>query len=84
MADKNDLVEWLLEALRANGGRSSIADACKHVWSHHEADLRRSGDLFYTWQYDIRWAAYRLRKQGLMRPEAASPRGVWELVPPPR
>ena len=80
MADKTDLVEWLAEALRANGGRASIIEVCKHVWNTHEAGLRRSGDLFFTWQYDIRWAAYRLRKEGRMKPESASPRGIWELV----
>src|SRR5437870_8827553 len=67
--DKTDLIEWLADALRAHGGSASIVDVCKHVWKEHEDDLRRSGDLFFTWQYDIRWAAYRLRREGRMRGE---------------
>jgi hypothetical protein len=81
MADKTDLVEWLAAALRANGGSASIIQVCKWVWEHHESDLRGAGDLFYTWQYDIRWAAHRLRKEGRMRSESASPKGLWKLAP---
>jgi len=80
MADRTDLVGWLAGALRAHGGRASIVAVCRHVWAHHEAELRRSDDLFYTWQYDIRWAADRLRKEGRMKPKSASSRGLWELA----
>jgi hypothetical protein len=80
MATKFDLDDWIAEALRARRGAGSIVDVSSDVWRAHEADLKLSGDLFYTWQYDIRWAAYRLRKVGIMRPAAKSPNGVWELV----
>lgn len=79
MATRHDLPDWLLDALRAQGGRASIVEVCKHIWRNHEDDLRSSGDLFYSWQYDIRWAATFLRKEGLMRDKDVSPRGVWEL-----
>ena len=79
MATKHDLVDWLHEALVASGGRGRIADLCKVVWDRHERDLRASGELFYTWQYDIRWAGYQLRKAGKLRPDTLSPKGVWEL-----
>jgi hypothetical protein len=80
MATKHDLVDWLYEALRALEGRGRIAELCKYVWDHHEKDLRQSGDLFYTWQYDIRWAAYQLRRADKMKPETLSPKGIWELA----
>jgi len=80
MATKHDLVDWLYAALQAQGGRARIADLCHHVWDNHEHDLRASRDLFFTWQYDIRWAAYQLRKQGKMRPNKVSHKGVWELT----
>lgn len=54
MANKKDLRKWILEALRDMGGKASLLDICKYVWENHESDLRASGDLFYTWQYDIR------------------------------
>lgn len=71
---------WIQEALRDHGGRASLTDVCWHVWKHHEEDLRSSGDLLVTWQYDIRWAATQLRQAGRLRQAGESPRGVWELV----
>ena len=53
---------------------------CKYVWEHYSTNLENSGDLFYTWQYDIRWAATELRKTGRMKPAEQSPRGIWEIV----
>jgi hypothetical protein len=80
MATKHDLVDWLYKALRALGGKGSIPELCKYVWENHEEELRASGDLFYTWQYDIRWAAYQLRRSRKMRPIELSPKGIWELA----
>jgi hypothetical protein len=79
-ASKHDLVDWLVEALVANGGRGTIVDLCKHIWKRHEQDLRKAGDLFYTWQYHVRWAAYELRRTRKMKPAEISPVGIWELV----
>ena len=84
MATKNDLRGWVLDALRAHDGRATIIEVCRHVWQVHEPDLRLSGDLFYTWQYDVRWAAYTLRESGEMKPDKESPQGVWELAEPKR
>jgi hypothetical protein len=72
---------WIVEALQALGGEGSIARICEQVWRSHETDLRRSGDLFYTWQYDIRWAAQRLRDQRVLVPDGQAPRGIWRLAP---
>ena len=80
MASKHDLGDWLVAALRDRGGSARIADICGYVWDHHEEDLRQSGDLFFTWQYDIRWAATNLRQARILRPAASSPKGVWELA----
>jgi hypothetical protein len=77
---KEDLVRLVEQALQTSGGSSTIVDVCKYVWEHHEDELLRSGSLFYTWQYDIRWAAHSLRMQGRMRPVSSSPKGVWELA----
>jgi len=79
MASKHDLCNWLVASLRAHAGKASIVEVCRYVWTNHESELRRSGDFFYTWQYDIRWAATELRKQGVLRPFDSSPKGIWEL-----
>lgn len=78
-ATRADLVDWVLEALKANGGQSEIVPICRHIWHAHRAELEASGDLFYTWQYDMRWAGTRLRQRGLLVAADTSDRGVWEL-----
>ena len=82
MANKSDLKTWVVEALRDAGGQASVADVARRIWEHHEDELRRSGDLFYTWQYDIRWAATNLRHAGVLKAANLSPAGVWELARP--
>ena len=73
-------MEWTLEALRDFGGRGRIVDVSRHIWNHHEEELREAGDLFFTWQYDLRWAAWTLRQRGLMKPAGVSEQGLWELA----
>ena len=80
MATKEDLSGWLIEALRANNGSASTVEVCKYVWNNYESELRESGDLFFTWQHDIRWVATQLRNKGILRAAEASPSGIWELA----
>jgi hypothetical protein len=82
MATKHDLGDWIVEALRANDGSAPLVQVCRFVWEHHDEELCRSGDLFYTWQYDIRWAATNLRHAGVLEAATVSPPGVWELARP--
>jgi hypothetical protein len=77
---KTGLQGLVLEALKGLGGSASPVEVSRFVWDHHEKDLRNSGDTFYSWQYDLRWAAHALRAEGLIRPVKASPRGHWELA----
>ena len=77
---KEMLPDLLYGILRDMGGHGSIISICKRFWSEYENELRNSGDLFYTWQYDIRWAATTLRKTGRMIDAKASPSGVWEII----
>lgn len=76
MADKSDLVEWVVEALKANGNQASVVTVSRFIWQHHERELRESGDLLYTWQYDVRWAATTLRKKKILLPADGGP---WTL-----
>lgn len=75
-----DLPDMLYAAIKAMGGKTNIIDVCKYFWEHHGPELQSSGDLFYTWQYDIRWAATELRKSKRMKAAEISPRGIWEIV----
>ena len=80
MATKHDLQDWVTSALRDAGGRAALIDVAKRIWKNHETELKASGDLFFTWQYDMRWAANVLRRRGTMKPAEVSPNGVWELA----
>ena len=62
------------------GGQTNIIDVCKFVWDHYQEELQKSGNLFYTWQYDIRWAATELRKAKRMKAASQSSRGTWEIL----
>lgn len=76
-----DLEECVVEALRESGGAATVLDVAKYIWDRHEAELRDAGDIFYKWQYDMRWAADRLRRRGVIKSAQSSPRGLWELSP---
>jgi hypothetical protein len=71
---------WVLEALRSLAGQAKIIDVHKKVWEMHEEEIRKAGDLFYEWQYEIRWAADLLRREKKIR----SNRGTWEILGHPK
>lgn len=79
MSNKTDLQTWIIEAPQRNGGTAQLLDVAKDIWGHHEADPRERGDLFYTWQYDMRWAAQRLRNAGEFAPVNNARNGTWSL-----
>lgn len=76
---RNDLPRMLEETLKSINGRGSIVEVCKEFWKKHENELKESGDLFYTWQYDIRWAATELRRSNILKAAEDSQKGVWVL-----
>lgn len=80
MITKDMLPDLLYEVLQSMGGSASLLQVCKKFYFIYENDLKNSGDLFYTWQYDIRWAATDLRKSGRMKDAKVSPSGVWEII----
>jgi hypothetical protein len=64
MSKSEILKPWVLAAVRELGGEASVLEVAKEIWRSREDDLRNSGDIFYTWQYDIRWASQALRDEG--------------------
>jgi len=79
MATRNDLQDWVIDAIKAGGGSETLVKVAKHVWNNHEKEIRRSGNMLFTWQYDMRWAATVLRKAKKLKSADVSPRGIWEL-----
>lgn len=78
--DRETLKDAVRVAVTQLGGESSIVDVAKYIWDFHEADLKASGDLFYTWQYVMRWAAQSLRDEGKLTFEKRGRSNVWRKV----
>jgi hypothetical protein len=76
MATSADLEEWVTEALRELGGEAAVPRIAEQIWKKHEDELRKSGDLFFTWQYAMRWAGQRLQQKGKLKKKSRS----WQLT----
>lgn len=72
--------DWIINYLKFRGGSGWPREVSKYVWENHEEQLRASGDLLYTWQYDIRWAAQKLRNEGILKPVYGRRDLPWELI----
>ncbi len=70
---------WVREALGELGGEGYILDVVKRVWANHENDIQQAGDAFFSWQYDIRWAANQLRRTGSLGLRTVGSKSVWVL-----
>ena len=79
MATNRDLEDWIYHTLALYSGKAKSIDIARHIWAQHEAELRASGNLFYTWQHDLHRAAKRLRDRGTLAPAGATPRGIWAV-----
>jgi hypothetical protein len=78
MLNREALVPLVTDALQANGGSARIHQVGKYIWDNYRSELERSGDFFYKWQYELRWASDKLAHQGKIR--KGPPRGVWYIV----
>jgi len=77
---REELVGIVSRAVAANGGEATIVQVAEYIWKNHEAELKASGDLFYTWQYEMRWAAQSLRNQGKLELGRKSGKNTWRKV----
>jgi hypothetical protein len=76
MITRDDLKVWVSEALVVLGP-STVPQIAKHIWDNHEIELRQSGDLFYTWQYAMRWAGQILQQDGKLTKKGLG--RTWQL-----
>jgi hypothetical protein len=77
---RDALMPLVIEALQANKGKARVIDVCRYIWEHYEDDLKASGNLLYTWQYDVRWAAQKLRNAGTLKAVHNDRTRPWELT----
>ena len=80
MASRNDMKVWVADALASMGGAAWPKEVAKYIWDNYEVEIRRSGSLLYTWQYDARWAATVMRKDGVLKPVHGRTDKPWELA----
>ncbi len=89
MMTRSDLPNILYSILKQLGGSATMMDVFKKFWVDNKHKLHETDDIFYSWNFDIRWAATQLRKQGKMKPATKkenthgsdmSPKGVWEIL----
>lgn len=79
MTYRDKLQLWTRESLGKLGGEAPINDVAKQIWLDHENDLRQAGDAFYSWQYDMRWAAQNLRRKGALGLRQEGSKSIWTL-----
>lgn len=78
MLDRSGLLPIIVAALKSSEGTARMRDIAKYIWDHHEKELRQSGEFFYVWQYDLRWAGDALVRQRVIR--KGPPAGTWHLL----
>ena len=77
---RESMKQQIIESLKERNGSAWPREVSKYVWDNYEADLNDSGDILYTWQYDIHWAAQQLRYDGILRPVYGRRDLPWKLV----
>ena len=80
MSGEENLIEWVYRAIKAHGGKATILQIAKYIWKNHEEDLRSSDELFYKWQYRMRWAGQKLQMQKRIRKTKKDGLGIWVIV----
>ena len=78
--NKNEMLEeMVIDALDVQGNSTPVA-VSKYIWDVFGSQLKASGDLLYTWQYDIRWAVQRLSKAGKVFIDTTCKPTIWSLT----
>lgn len=80
MVTRDSMQGWILECLNKRGGSGWPKEVAKYVWEHHKDELSKSEKMLYTWQYDLRWAAQKLRDSGKLKAVHGKNNLPWELA----
>jgi hypothetical protein len=80
MKTRKDLCDWIVEALKDLKGSAQIMKIREHIWQNHKDELMGSGNLHFTWNEDIFWAATQLRAKGVLKKASDTSKSVWALV----
>ncbi len=80
MKSRKDLCDWIVEALKELNGSAQINKIREKIWQNHKDDLINSGNLHFTWNEDIFWAATQLRAKGILKKAKDTSKNVWALA----
>ena len=80
MKTRKDLCPWIVEALAELGGSAKIVKVKEVIWNKHGNELRDSGNLHFTWNEDVFWAATQLRAKGILKKASDTSKSVWALA----
>ena len=88
MIKRSDLPGLLHIILLDLGGRAEMMTIFKEFYNKYGKLFTEDNPLFYTWNYDIRWAATALRRDGIMAPAKTTinaqdniiSKGIWSLT----
>lgn len=84
MKPREEMKDWIIEALTDLGGSAAFIDVYKYIWKNYEAVIMSGGDEWILrWQYELSHAASGLRKGPSRRlrdrKHDGCPPGVWAL-----
>ena len=77
---RKDIIDLVVDALKSLGGKGTIVQVASKIWETYGAVLEQSGEIFYTWQYDIRWARHKLAADGVLKTKKVQGKSLWILV----
>jgi hypothetical protein len=77
---KKDMVILVNDALESLGGEGTIVEMAAHIWENYKDILEASGETFYTWQYDMRWARHKLSEAGKLETKSRGRESIWKLI----
>ncbi len=66
--ERKDLPDLLYKTISSLGKKAPMTIVFREFWKLYACNLDSSENMFYTWNYDLRWAATELRKKGKMKP----------------
>lgn len=80
---REELKPMIVKALEAHNGRAAIYKVSEFIWEKYSSKILDDKRMLYTWQYEMRWAAMALQKDGLIE-LGKFKKGVWSLIPTPK
>ena len=81
---KNEMINpvepMLIDALKATNKPTLIVDVSKFIWNKYYDELKANDELFFKWQYQLRWAKDHLKSCGILATKKQGVYSLWYLT----